>query len=193
MLVAGEVSLAPIGGRSRIRFPGCCNRRYIDGHSIRRWANGGETKLGNLITLCYFHHRLVHEGGWDVKVLDDGAFRFLKPNGEVLNGSCDQSGSLSCPLIMTYMDVGNGGRVGNNEHPLITLHPSPPAQWRGDKMDYGLAVQILIQREARARRAGEWCDLTVIEELDGRLSTHLRQSSSPKQSLTKVKADVQDY
>jgi len=91
----------------------------------------GETKLGNLITLCYFHHRLVHEGGWDVQVLDDGAFRFLKPNGEVLNGSCDQSGSLSCPS-------------------LITLHPSPPAQWRGDKMDYGLAVQILIQKEARA-------------------------------------------
>jgi hypothetical protein len=28
------------------------------------WADGGETKLSNLITLCGFHHRLLHEGGF---------------------------------------------------------------------------------------------------------------------------------
>jgi hypothetical protein len=28
-----------------------------------------------------------------------------------------------------------------------------PAQWRGDKMDYGLAVQVLCQRAARAKGA----------------------------------------
>jgi hypothetical protein len=114
------------------RFPGCCNKRYTHGHHVEHWANGGETKLGNLITLCYFHHRLVHEGGWSVQVLDDGAFRFLKPNGEALSSSCEQHGSLSCPS-------------------RITLHPSRPAQWRGDRMDYGLAVQVLCQREARAK------------------------------------------
>jgi hypothetical protein len=84
-----------------------------------------------LITLCYFHHRLVHEGGWNAQVLDDGAFRFLKPNGEALSSSCEQHGSLSCSSP-------------------ITLHPSRPSQWRGDKMDYGLAVQVLCQRDARA-------------------------------------------
>ncbi len=33
------------------------------------------------MTLCRFHHRKVHEGGVTVQVLDDGAFRFVKPNG----------------------------------------------------------------------------------------------------------------
>jgi len=69
------------------RFPGCCNKRYTHGHHIQHWANGGETKLRNLISLCYFHHRLVHEGGWSIQVLDDGAFRFLKPNGDALDTS----------------------------------------------------------------------------------------------------------
>ena len=36
------------------------------------WANGGETKLSNLVTLCGFHHRLVHEGGYGITATDDG-------------------------------------------------------------------------------------------------------------------------
>jgi hypothetical protein len=64
------------------RFPGCCNKKFVDGHHIKHWANGGETKLCNLVSLCRFHRRLVHEGGVDVRVLDDGAIRFVKPNGQ---------------------------------------------------------------------------------------------------------------
>ena len=48
------------------RFPGCSNARYIDMHHIKHWANGGETKPSNLVSLCRFHHRAVHEGGFDV-------------------------------------------------------------------------------------------------------------------------------
>ena len=64
------------------RFPGCCNARYIDMHHIKHWANGGETKPSNLVSLCRFHHRAVHEGGFNVEILDDGAFRFIDPNGD---------------------------------------------------------------------------------------------------------------
>lgn len=28
------------------------------------WANGGETGLDNLILLCRYHHRLVHDGSF---------------------------------------------------------------------------------------------------------------------------------
>ena len=66
------------------RFPGCSFKRYVDGHHVKHWAHGGETKLSNLVTLCRFHHRLVHEGGVVIQTLDDGAFRFINPNGKNL-------------------------------------------------------------------------------------------------------------
>ena len=63
------------------RFPGCANSRYVDAHHIEHWANGGETKPSNLVSLCRFHHRAVHEGGVQIQVLDDGALRFVKLDG----------------------------------------------------------------------------------------------------------------
>jgi phosphohistidine phosphatase len=58
------------------RFPGCSHTRYLDGHHIRHWADGGQTRLSNLVLLCRFHHRQVHEGRVEVRMLDDGALRF---------------------------------------------------------------------------------------------------------------------
>ena len=63
------------------RFPGCPATHRLHGHHVRHWADGGETSLDNLILLCPTHHRLVHEGGFDVQRLDDGAFRFKNPHG----------------------------------------------------------------------------------------------------------------
>jgi hypothetical protein len=44
-------------------FPGCTHRKYVDGRHVHHWAEGGETKLGNLVSLCRFHDGQVHEGG----------------------------------------------------------------------------------------------------------------------------------
>ncbi len=63
------------------RFPGCDRTRFCDGHHVKHWADGGETKLGNLVTLCSFHHTLLHEGGFGVTVTDDGMFVFTRPDG----------------------------------------------------------------------------------------------------------------
>jgi hypothetical protein len=46
--------------RHRCRFPGCESRR-TDLHHIRFWANGGQTKLENLVCLCRRHHALIHD------------------------------------------------------------------------------------------------------------------------------------
>lgn len=44
------------------QFPGCCETRYVEGHHIKHWADGGETRLDNLVTLCRHHHRELHQG-----------------------------------------------------------------------------------------------------------------------------------
>ena len=63
------------------RFPGYPATHRLHGHHVKHWANGGETSLDNLILLCPTHHRLVHEGGFDVQRLDDGGFRSTNPPG----------------------------------------------------------------------------------------------------------------
>jgi hypothetical protein len=66
------------------KFPGCTQRFHMDGHHLEHWADGGETELENLVQLCRFHHRLMHEGGFTVRLLGDDNFEFCSPNGEVI-------------------------------------------------------------------------------------------------------------
>jgi hypothetical protein len=65
------------------RFPGCVNTRFVDGHHIRHWADGGPTRLDNLVLLCRHHHRLLHEGGYYL-VKDGADFIFCRGDGELI-------------------------------------------------------------------------------------------------------------
>ena len=56
---------------------GCRHPRFVDGHHITQWADGGETPISNVVSLCRYHHRLVYEGGY-YNVKDDSAFRFFR-------------------------------------------------------------------------------------------------------------------
>jgi hypothetical protein len=45
------------------RFPGC-ELRFVEGHHVRHWGDGGTTATDNLVLLCDHHHTLLHEGGF---------------------------------------------------------------------------------------------------------------------------------
>jgi hypothetical protein len=114
------------------RFPGCCNARYIDMHHIKHWANGGETKPSNLVSLCRFHHHAVHEGGFDVRILDDGALRFVRPDGasvdHVAPGCSQPLGDVARLPKGKFVDT-----------------------WRGDRMDMDLALEVMSQTSRKGR------------------------------------------
>ena len=63
------------------RFPGCHYRLWVHAHHIIHWSQGGSTKLDNLITLCGYHHRLVHEAGWKLSGDPNGEVTWIKPDG----------------------------------------------------------------------------------------------------------------
>jgi 5-methylcytosine-specific restriction endonuclease McrA len=64
-------------------FPGCACTLYVDAHHIHHWANGGRTDLDNLVLLCRHHHRLLHEGGYRIRMID-GRPRFHRPDGTTI-------------------------------------------------------------------------------------------------------------
>lgn len=65
-------------------FPGCHRKRYVDGHHIRHWADGGETSIENTVLLCSHHHVLLHEGGFKMWRDASGTLRFQRPDGRMI-------------------------------------------------------------------------------------------------------------
>ena len=127
-------------------FPGCTCRKYVDGHHVIHWAEGGETSLYNLIALCRFHHRLVHEGGLRIERLDDGAWRFVKPDGESIVSTAPGHTRPMSGDWQTIVQQHAERDVAIDTHTACT-------RWRGEEMDYGIAVDILLSKARRAREA----------------------------------------
>jgi len=63
------------------RFPGCGSRAFANAHHVRWWSRGGRTDLNNLVLLCSFHHRLVHEYGWSIRREPDGEVTWFHHDG----------------------------------------------------------------------------------------------------------------
>lgn len=63
------------------RFPGCGARRFTQAHHIVWWEQGGSTELANLVLVCSFHHKLVHEYRWGIERAPHGTVRWRRPDG----------------------------------------------------------------------------------------------------------------
>ena len=116
------------------RFPGCTSRR-CDAHHIRHWADGGETKLSNLVLVCRRHHRLLHEGGFDVRMGADGAVQFFHPSGRPLHESPEPPPVGPYPCDDLLRDLEDAGIV-------VTGKESIPA-WDGTPMDLRYVMECL--------------------------------------------------
>ena len=62
------------------RFPGCGARRFTQAHHTVWWSNGGATDLDNLVLICGFHHKPVHELGWSIARDPAGEVGWLRPD-----------------------------------------------------------------------------------------------------------------
>jgi hypothetical protein len=45
------------------------------------WRHGGRTDLDNLILICSFHHKLVHEHGWSISGTAVTGLSWSRPDG----------------------------------------------------------------------------------------------------------------
>ncbi len=117
------------------RFPGCTNTRFVDGHHIRHWANGGETSLDNLVLLCRHHHRLVHEGRFNCEKTADGELRFSNPSGRDLGNCYETSGLSNDDDVRAWFD----------RDFFDVEHDACAARWHaGEHIDWQMAVSALL-------------------------------------------------
>ena len=118
-------------------FPGCTCSRYVDAHHIQHWADGGETCMDNLVLLCRTHHRLVHEAGYGVRFEAGEGAVFCLPGGKVIPQGPDMRSRGNVFAITS----------GNHKNGLNITPGTAVPQWHGEQMDYGVAVDMLLQCE----------------------------------------------
>ncbi|MFO7590089.1 MAG: DUF222 domain-containing protein [Acidimicrobiia bacterium] len=83
VIMRGRSEILDLGRRTRLVSPtqrralvvrdgGCtaegCDRppEWCDAHHVVHWIDGGLTEVSVLTLLCSLHHRLVHEGKWEI-------------------------------------------------------------------------------------------------------------------------------
>ena len=128
------------------RFPGCCESRYVDAHHIRHWADGGETSLDNLVTLCRHHHRQLHQGSYRI-ALDKCS------GGQQLVFSTPAGRRIETSYFPQFPHVS----AETSSPALAAIAPNVSAttavtRWRGEDCDYGMAVEALLVRDAPEQR-----------------------------------------
>ena len=132
------------------RFPGCDRSRFTHAHHIRHWADGGETKLDNLVTLCSQHHRLVHEGGYGVR-MNAGEIEFTRPDGRVI----PPAGTAHTGCFRGNTSAASGDpRAANGARRLKAFNAArglaidagtARCRWGGERMDYDIAIDGLCR------------------------------------------------
>ena len=121
--------------RDRVcRFPGC-ESKFCDAHHIEHWANGGETKLTNLILLCGRHHRALHEDGYAVRFLLDGEPQFYSPFGVRLP-NVPEPPELADDPVSALIDR-------HREEGLAIGAQTTRPNWDGEPVDVGYVVDVL--------------------------------------------------
>ncbi len=155
----GEGQVVEIGARTRTippalrralqhrdqgcRFPGC-QVRVGQGHHVRHWAQGGPTTLSNLALLCRRHHRAVHEEGYQIERLPDGALEFRRPNGWLLP-------EVPPPAAVPTDPV--GALKARHAADGLRLHARTGlAGWLGERLDVGWAIDVLHPLATRTVR-----------------------------------------
>ncbi len=118
------------------RFPGCTSRR-CDAHHIDHWADGGATRIDNLLLLCRRHHRAVHEGGFQVVRHADGPVTFHRQDGALIPQVPDTPCGFDIDL-----DAG-------------TAQVEAPPVWDGTRFDIVWAIDVLHSRGGRLRNQPE--------------------------------------
>ena len=133
--------------RSQCQFPGC-RSRHCDAHHVVHWADGGETQLFNLVLVCRFHHRAVHEEGFQVVADGAGGFQFLRPNGEPLPAvpPAPRWEGVGPPLAPTVERLAAAGIS-------IDPHTATP-EWYGESLNVAATLDVLWEPPVAAARGG---------------------------------------
>lgn len=106
-------------------------RKFVDVRHVVFWSEGGATKPSNLVALCRFHHRRVHEGGYRLDLGRSGQLRVWNPEGEEL------------PTAYPALKHSGPCRAESRLHEHLTIDSDTLSYGYNDPLDYDTSVEYL--------------------------------------------------
>ena len=128
------------------RFPGCGQSRWTDAHHIRHWADGGETSLENLVTLCRYHHRSLHRGEYGIERGKDGTSIFLDGTGSRMPSTIHPQFANERSATERVQRL----RAKHADRGVEIDATTAVTAWQGERMDYSTAIEWLLHRDGVA-------------------------------------------
>ena len=151
------------------RFPGCNQHRWTDAHHIHHWADGGETSLENLVTLCRYHHRALHRDEFRIEHGADGELIFIDAQHQPIppaihpqfggwrgsDGVADTAYTAYTASSAYTADSADSASVSSAADRVEQLQAehrergveidksTAVTRWAGERMDYSTAVEWL--------------------------------------------------
>ena len=157
------------------RFPGCNQQRWTDAHHIHHWADGGETSLENLVTLCRYHHRELHRDEYRIERGTDGELIFRdaqhraippaihpqfgdEPGSGGVAGTADTPGTADAPTVTTdatpaattAADRLKQLQAEHRRRGVEIDKSTSVTRWAGERMDYSTAIEWLLNKDGVA-------------------------------------------
>lgn len=126
------------------RYPGCSDHQWVDVHFIVHWADGGGTELTNLVLLCRRHHRYVHEFGYQIRLLADGAVEVADPAGCLVPVSPLLPGAAATPAAAASDNARTAGVPADD-----VVADGPSCYWTGERLDLDEAIGALFDDTKR--------------------------------------------
>lgn len=128
-----QIAALTIRDHGRCQFPGCSHTHHLHAHHIRPWWAGGRTDIDNLVLLCGFHHRLLHDHAYRIDRTPD-RWRVLRPDGTEITPTTPLTGDLDSL-------IGHATRAGR----LISDCTVTPT-WPGERLDLDPVLDVLLPR-----------------------------------------------
>jgi hypothetical protein len=118
------------------QFPGCTHTRYLHAHHVRHWLHGGRTDVDNLILICSFHHRAIHDHGYRIRWVAE-RWEFRRPDNTPIPSPAALTGNTE-----SLIEVHTRARL-QIDHTTLTPH------WEGDRLDPDPILDALLPRRIR--------------------------------------------
>ena len=122
--------------QDRCRYPGCNHRAFLEGHHIEHWADGGETSLANIVLMCSYHHRFLHEYRFAIVLDARGCVQFFDPDGELVEHD---------PARPATDATASWSAIRDRNRDLDITAATNECGWDGRGMDLGVVVDDLLR------------------------------------------------